>query len=344
MNEMKTRYRLTFRGIRGGMFYCVDKTTGKRTSLQTTDKDEAQQIVEAKNNSVRQPVLNLQIAKAYLAGTDNGIATRTWRQALDSLTSTKQGANQDRWRTVAKDEALAPLLPRVIIETQGELLLKALQVGTVSTNVFLRRLHNFCVDMNWLPWPLVPKRQWPAVKFKEKRGVTLEEHQKIIAAEVNPERKALYQLCWHLGASQGDIASLKGEDVDWANGTVSFTRKKTGVPVLIHLGTEALNLFKDLPSEGVLFPYLSRVRAGDRATEFGQRCRQLGIKGVTLHSYRYAWAERAKTVGYPERYAQEALGHNSKAVHRAYAKRALMKLPSLEEYEQRAAEKAETAA
>jgi methionyl-tRNA formyltransferase len=39
---------------------------------------------------------------------------------------------------------------------------------------------------------------------------------------------------------------------------------------------------------------------------------------VTLHSYRYAWAERAKTAGYPERFAQLALGHNSKAVHRAY--------------------------
>ena len=38
-----------------------------------------------------------------------------------------------------------------------------------------------------------------------------------------------------------------------------------------------------------------------------------------------------------ERFAQEALGHNSKAVHRAYAKRALMKLPSLQEYEERAA-------
>jgi hypothetical protein len=55
-----------------------------------------------------------------------------------------------------------------------------------------------------------------------------------------------------------------------------------------------------------------------------------------LHSYRYAWAERAKTVGYPERFAQEALGHNCKAVPRAYAKQALMKIPSLEDYEQRA--------
>jgi integrase len=157
--------------------------------------------------------------------------------------------------------------------------------------------------------------------------------QRIIAAEVNPERNTLYQLCWHLGASQGDIANLKGEDMDWTNNTVSLTRQTSGVAVLVHLAADALNMFKDLPGEGVLFPYLSRVRAGDRATEFGQRCRQLGITGITLHRYRYAWAECAKTCGYPKRFAQEALGHNSKAVHRAYAKRALMKIPSLEDYE-----------
>lgn len=334
MKTMKTRYRLIRRGIRNNAFYLVDTTTGKRTSLRTATEEEARQIVEAKNQSGRQPILNLQIAKAYLAGTDNGIATRTWQQALEALTNTKLDANKARWLNVARDKALLPLWPRVIIETPGDLLLSVMQAGTVSTNVYLRRLHNFCADMNWLPWPLIPKRQWPAVKYKEKRAITAEEHQQIIAAEVNPERKALYQLCWHLGASQGDIASLKGEDVDWQNGTVSFTRRKTGVPVIVHLGKEALDLFKDLPAEGMLFPYLASVRAGDRATEFQSRCRQLGIKGITLHSYRYAWAERAKVCGYPERFAQEALGHNSKAVHRAYAKRALMKLPSLEEYEE----------
>jgi hypothetical protein len=44
-------------------------------------------------------------------------------------------------------------------------------------------------------------------------------------------------------------------------------------------------------------------------------------------------AERAKQCGYPERYAQLALGHNSKAVHRAYARRAHVQLPPLEDYE-----------
>ena len=52
-----------------------------------------------------------------------------------------------------------------------------------------------------------------------------------------------------------------------------------------------------------------------------------------MHSYRYAWAERAKVVGYPERFAQLALGHNSKAVHRTYSRKAQVTLPPLEEYE-----------
>jgi hypothetical protein len=134
---MKTRFRLTRRGNRGDTFYCVDTRTSKRSSLQTNSEDAARQIVAAKNQAERQPVLNLQIAKAYLAGTDNGIATRTWQEAMVALTNTKQGANQERWRRVAKDKALAPLLPRIIIETQGELLLMVMRLGKVSTNVYL---------------------------------------------------------------------------------------------------------------------------------------------------------------------------------------------------------------
>ncbi len=40
-----------------------------------------------------------------------------------------------------------------------------------------------------------------------------------------------------------------------------------------------------------------------------------------------AWNERSKTAGYPECFAQEALGHNSKSVHRACVKRAPVKAP-----------------
>jgi integrase len=333
---MNQRFNL-FR--RAGVFYYEDTTTGKQLSLRTKDEAEAHTLLNARNESFRQPVLNRQIARTYLAATDSEMATRIWQTPMDEMTKTKTDSTRARHECAIRDKAFDLIRSLPILETHSAHFLKVLELGKVSTNVYLRRIHNFALDMNWLPWPILPKRQWPQVKFKEKRAITIEEHQKIIAAEVNTERKLLYQLCWHLGASQGDIANLKGEDVDWTNSTVSFIRKKTGVPVLVHLGAEALNLFKDLPAEGVLFPYLSGVRANDRATEFGSRCRQLGIAGVTLHSYRYAWAERAKTCGYPERFAQEALGHNSKAVHRAYAKRAQMKIPSLEDYEREATAK-----
>lgn len=59
----------------------------------------------------------------------------------------------------------------------------------------------------------------------------------------------------------------------------------------------------------------------------------LGIIGVSLHSYRYGWAERALANGYPERFAQAALGHKSRAVHHTYAKKGEAVCPSLEDYE-----------
>jgi len=271
-----------------------------------------------------------------LQHSDPDYAKRTWQHVMDEMGRNKSGSTKKRWDVAMKDKAFDLFRDLALIKTQAEHFFEALHKGTVSTNVFLRRVQNFALDMDWMPKAVIPKRQWPAIQFKDKRAITFAEHQAIVDREKNPERKKFYELCWHLGGSQGDIACLNAEDVDWENRTISFTRKKTGVPVILHLGEESLNTLKDLPGEGLLFPYLARVRAGDRATEFKQRCRGLGIEGVSLHSYRYAWAERAKTCGYPERFAQEALGHNSVAVHRAYAKRAKVKLPSLEEYENKA--------
>ncbi len=220
-----------------------------------------------------------------------------------------------------------------MLETQAEHFLKVLESGSVSTNIYLRRVHNFALDMNWLPWPVLPKKRWPAIKFKEKRGITLEEHQAIVARELNPERKAFYKLAWHLGAAQTDLAFLEAENVDWDNHVISYARRKTGSIAIMRWMKKWRKSLRDLPGNGPLFPYLRTVRAGDRATEFKQRCVGLKIKGVTLHSYRYAWAERAKTAGYPERFAMEHLGQNSKAVHRAYSRKAKVELPSLGEYE-----------
>jgi integrase len=327
---MKLRFRMFRR--KDGIFYFFDRDTGQRRTLGTADRAIAQRLIHAKNEGQQQPLINRQIARAYLSVSEPEIFKRTWQGVIDEIIKTKTGETRNRWETAAKDKAFTLLRNRLILETNSDFFLRVLGEGTVSTNVYLRRLHNFALDMNWLPWPVLAKRQWPKVRYKTKRAITFEEHEAIVAREQNPERKAFYQLAWHLGASQTDIAFLEGKNIDWDQGIVTYERRKTHTIALMRFDGEMANVMRSLPPSGPLFPYLRKVRAADRATEFKQRCKGLGIQGVTLHSYRYAWAERAKKAGYPERFAQEALGHNSKAIHRAYARNAQVILPSLESF------------
>jgi len=220
-----------------------------------------------------------------------------------------------------------------VIETLPEDLLLVLRSGKVCTNVYLRRLQNHCLGMGWLPVPILPKKLFPKILHGEKRAITWEEHCRIVARERNLERRDFYELCWHLGGSQSDIAGLKAEDFDNVNRSFCYARKKTANMGGTKLGASAWQIIERRPRVGPLFPYLITVREADRATEFRQRCVGLAIHGITLHSYRYAWAERSANAGYPERYAQRALGQNSKIVHRAYARKAQGQLPSLEDYE-----------
>jgi integrase len=334
---MKSRFIL-YRRKPGGMFYLEDTQTRKQESLGTKERAEATALLHARNESVRQPQLNLQIAKAYLAGTDSGVSTRTWQDAFNSIIENKTGTTQDRWQRGARQKAFDLIRPLVIVETQAEHLFTCLKAGTVSTNVLLRELHNFCISMNWLAWPIIPKRLWPRIEYQPKRAITAEEHRRIVDRERNVELRALYELCWHLGGSQTDIANLTAENIDWSDRVIAYARRKTGSPAFIHFGPAVETILRSLPAQGLLLPKIALWMEKHRAKEFKRRCLGLGIQGVSLHSYRYAWAERAKQCGYPERFAQEALGHNSKAVHRAYARKAQVKLPSLESYERQAAD------
>jgi len=101
--------------------------------------------------------------------------------------------------------------------------------------------------------------------------------------------------------------------------------------------TVMATILEQLPTTGPLFAKISGISENARSAEFYRRFNLLGIEGVSLHSCRYAWAERARTCGYPERFAQAALGHNSKAVHRAYAKKAHVLIPTLDDYERKMA-------
>lgn len=150
------------------------------------------------------------------------------------------------------------------------------------------------------------------------------------------------------GGSQGDIANLTDEDILKDDRLICYNRKKmlqrmpenpNLKPPMTKYGKKIEEVLKRRPAKGPLFPYLRTVRLGDRATEFKQRCDGLGINGVSLHSYLYGRDVRAPKAHYPLWRAQENLGQNCAAVHRAYAKNAAVTIPSLDEWEELVANK-----
>jgi len=322
-----------------GVFYLKNKISGEQKSLKTSDRSEAQRILQAYNETKCQPHFNLALARVYLNGADPKLATRTWQEVMENIVGKKTDETRRRWEVAVKDRNFDCIRSLPVAETRPEHFDRSLADGKVSTNVYLRRIHNHALGMEWLLKSVIPRLQWPKPVFKTKRAITAEEHAAVVQREQNPERRDFYEMLWHTGASQTDAACLRAEDVDWNTRTICYTRKKLksrgmGVkPALIRFGAEVEAILRRRPAAGSLFPYLCTVRPGDRSTEFHQRCVGLGIQGVSLHSYRYAWAERALKCGYPERFAQQALGHNSKAVHHAYSKHAEVTVPSLDDWE-----------
>ena len=79
-------------------------------------------------------------------------------------------------------------------------------------------------------------------------------------------------------------------------------------------------------------PLLGWRRSGGSARARG-RPECSGVERSEKPGSQAPWAERARQCGYPQRFAQEALGHNSKAVHHAYSKHAEVTVPSLDDWE-----------
>lgn len=227
---MKNRYRIYIREkFSGGKVWWIqDNQTNKRESLGTKDKAEANRLLDLKNQPHHFTGFHVQMARTHLLVSDPQSSTRTWQNVMDAIVRQKKGSTKTRWERAAKSKALDSIRNLVVANTKADEFLAVLGNEKVSTNVYLRRLHNFAMDMNWLLAPVIAKRAWPKVEYGEKRAITLAEHRQIVEREKNLERKAFYEVCWHVGASQTDIANLKGENIDWNNRTISFDRKKTG--------------------------------------------------------------------------------------------------------------------
>ena len=203
---------------------------------------------------------------------------------------------------------------------------------------YLRRIHNYALHLGWLLAPVMADAAWPAVRKKHYEAIAEEEHLSILAKEQNEERKLYYEMLWETGGSQSDIASLNWYQIDLETETIRFIRRKlagkeSGGESLLRIGPCLRKLLNQLPQSGYLFPKMNAWASENRSSEFSRRCKMLGIEGRSLHSYRYAWAQRARAAGMPEREAMNHLGHESRAVHAAYAGGAQVAVLPLEFYE-----------
>jgi len=117
---------------------------------------------------------------------------------------------------------------RVLIETQGEHLLAVLRTGTVRRMLSaegsqLRRGHELAARHGH------PRRQWPASTTRRNAPSRLRNTRRS-SLRGQPGAQDALSIVLALGREPGRHCELEGEDVDWTNGTVSFVRKKTGVP------------------------------------------------------------------------------------------------------------------
>ena len=213
-DDMSDKFRIFCRA--SGVWYVEEKATKAQRSLRTRDQTEAKRLLQAKNEAHRQPAINVQIARAYLNASDPKLVSRTWQEVMDTLVRFKRDETFRRWSVAIKDKNYDCIRQVSLLETRSDHFLQVLEDGKVSTNVYLRRIHNFALAMDWLLRPVIPKANWPIVSHGVKRAITLDEHHRFVGREQNPERRAFYWLCWYLGGSQKDIAELIAEDVDWA--------------------------------------------------------------------------------------------------------------------------------
>lgn len=72
---MKLRSRIFRR--KDSLFYFFDRDTGQRRTLGTADRAIAQRLIHAKNEGQQQPLINRQIARAYLSVSEAEIFKRT---------------------------------------------------------------------------------------------------------------------------------------------------------------------------------------------------------------------------------------------------------------------------
>ena len=219
---MQDRFKLFRRGV---VFYCQDRSTGQQKSLQTRDKAEARRIIQAKNDTITQPLMNLVMARTYLvrARPENDHPHLGGRDGV--FCDRSNDNTRMRHERVVRTKPMQFLKCKRLIETTADDFFEALKLGTNSTIAFLQTLHNDALGMGWIPAPILPRKMWPKMKKKEKRAITEAEHITLMAA-VDDGMASVFSIALvHRRERRPTRANLTIANIDWKNRVLTYSAR-----------------------------------------------------------------------------------------------------------------------
>ncbi|MFH1034326.1 MAG: tyrosine-type recombinase/integrase [Pseudomonadota bacterium] len=250
-----------------------------------------------------------------------GLAKDTLRrddQALRSLAS-----------FVGERCLLRTLTQRKIQQWAGHLL--AGNMAPTTVNSYLRHIRaalNTALEWKWLNQ--APKLK--SVKQPERfpRALTPEEMEKILALELNPERRALWEFCLWTGVRRQEALDLTWQDVHlesespWVR-VVGKGNKEGMVPLL----PQAVQALQAMPKAdvGPVWRFHFRgyvnpkpVTGSPVSRWFKEAVRRAGIEDAHLHDLRHTAATWMAARGVPERIIQEIMRHASITTTQIYTR------------------------
>ena len=210
--NVQLKYRLYRRP--NGVFYWRDNNLSKQGSLRTTDRREAERLLNALNESHRQPTINLNLARAYLATHDPKMAQRTWQAVMDEMATHGIPTTQERCARGFRSKAYDSIRNKPLVQTTGEDLLAVIHANGNCVAHYLRRLHNLALDLGWLRWPSSPNEHGRKFGAKAKERSLPRNIQQSSLQKEKPNGACTMKLLYEAGAGQTDAANLTAEDID----------------------------------------------------------------------------------------------------------------------------------
>ena len=153
--------------------------------------------------------------------------------------------------------------------------------------------------------------------------------------QTEPFCRVLFTVAANSGLTEGDICTLKWDDIDWIGEHLRRDRRKTGTEIDLPLLPELANYLREQPHRGeYIFPehaelYLREPSCvSDRVIRFLQglgivtTVKLPGRRAVSvkdLHSMRHVFCYRAKRAGIPESIIAKFVGHKVLAMTQHYA-------------------------